>query len=159
MTNQTVGALEGTVDFLSKAFPHPTPKNTQTQMGVHFEEVAEMIAEMRGATSDVQLMLQTVHQTMSVFATFLKVSNPGTVYVPLENRLALLDSIADQMVTATGCAVFHSMDPVGALHEVNRSNFSKFDEQGEPIYHPETQKLMKGPNYSKPDLTPFIPGC
>jgi predicted HAD superfamily Cof-like phosphohydrolase len=158
MTDQIVGALEGTVDFMSKAFPHPTPKNAQTQMGVHFEEVAEMIAEMRATSSAAQLMLQTVHQSMNSFAIFLKQAESGTVYVPFENRLAYLDSIADQLVTATGCAVFHGMDPVGALHEVNRSNFSKFDEQGEPIYHPETQKLMKGPNYSKPNLTPFIPG-
>ena len=155
MTDQTVGALEGTVDFMSKAFPNPTPKNVQTQMGVHFEEVAEMISELRGSTSNAQLMLQTVHQTMSIFATFIKQAPAGSVYVPAENRLAFLDSIADQLVTAAGSAVVHGMDPVGALHEVNRSNFSKFDDQGNPIYHPETQKLMKGLCYSEPDLTPF----
>jgi predicted HAD superfamily Cof-like phosphohydrolase len=158
MTDQTVGALEGTVDFMSKAFPNPTSKNAQTQMGVHFEEVAEMIAELRGSTSGAQLMLQTVLQTMSSFATFIKQAPAGTVYVPAENSLAFLDSIADQLVTAAGSAVVHGMDPVGALHEVNRSNFSKFDAQGRPIHHPETHKLMKGPNYSEPNLAPFIPG-
>ena len=80
------------------------------------------------------------------------------VFVHPSNNLAFLDSIADQLVTATGCATVHGMDPVGALNEVNRSNFSKFDEQGEPIYHPETHKLMKGPNYSEPNLAPFISG-
>ena len=158
MTDQTVGALEGTVDFMSKAFPNPTPKNAQTQMGVHFEEVAEMIAELKGSGSAAQAMIELTHNAVSSFATFLKQAPAGMVFVPVGNNLAFLDSIADQLVTAAGCAVVHGMDPVGALHEVNRSNFSKFDDKGRPIHHPETHKLMKGPNYSEPNLAPFIPG-
>lgn len=155
MTDQTVGALEGTVDFMSKAFPNPTPKNAQTQMGVHFEEIAEMLAELKGSGSAAQAMINLTHDSVASFATFLKQAPAGMVFVPPCNNLAYLDSIADQLVTAAGCAIVHGMDPVGALHEVNRSNFSKFVD-GKPIHHPETQKLMKGPNYSEPDLTPFI---
>ena len=39
--------------------------------------------------------------------------------------------------------------------EVNRSNNSKFGEDGQPILD-KNLKLIKGPNYSKPDLKIFV---
>ena len=66
----------------------------------------------------------------------------------------LLDSIADQIVTATGVGTFLGMNVPGALTEVNRSNYSKF-EDGEPVFD-ENKKVMKGKDYTPPDLTPFI---
>jgi hypothetical protein len=35
--------------------------------------------------------------------------------------------------------------------EIQRSNMSKLDENGKPIYR-EDGKVMKGPNYFKPDI-------
>lgn len=66
----------------------------------------------------------------------------------------LLDSLADQIVTATGVGTFLGMNVPGALAEVNRSNYSKF-EDGEPIFN-ENKKVMKGKDYTPPDLTPYI---
>lgn len=66
----------------------------------------------------------------------------------------LLDSIADQIVTATGVGTFLGMNVPGALAEVNRSNYSKF-EDGEPIFN-ENKKVMKGKDYTPPDLKPYI---
>ncbi len=73
-----------------------------------------------------------------------------TVIDPME----LLDALADQIVTATGVGTFLGMNVPGALAEVNRSNYSKF-EDGEPIFN-ENKKVMKGKDYTPPDLTPFI---
>ena len=39
--------------------------------------------------------------------------------------------------------------------EVQNSNMSKLDENGKPIYN-ESGKVMKGPNYFKPDLSKFM---
>ena len=39
--------------------------------------------------------------------------------------------------------------------EVQNSNMSKLDENGKPIYN-EAGKVMKGPNYFKPDLSKFV---
>lgn len=75
-------------------------------------------------------------------------------YVHTEDRAELLDALADQIVTATGVGVFLGMNVPGALAEVNRSNYSKF-EDGEPIFN-ENKKVMKGKDYTLPDLTPFI---
>lgn len=66
----------------------------------------------------------------------------------------LLDSLADQIVTATGIGTFLGMNVPGALAEVNRSNYSKF-EDGEPVFN-ENKKVMKGKDYTPPDLTPYI---
>jgi hypothetical protein len=43
------------------------------------------------------------------------------------------------------------MDIVGALREVNRSNYSKFV-NGRAVFD-ENGKIKKGADYSKPDLT------
>ena len=38
-----------------------------------------------------------------------------------------------------------------ALHRVHKSNLSKLDEDGKPIYR-EDGKVLKGPNYAPPNL-------
>ena len=45
-------------------------------------------------------------------------------------------------------------DMDAAIDEVDRSNWSKFDEDGKPIFN-ENGKVMKGPNYTKPKLKPM----
>jgi len=40
--------------------------------------------------------------------------------------------------------------------EVHRSNMSKLGEDGKPILRESDGKVLKGPNYFKPDLSQFI---
>ena len=42
-----------------------------------------------------------------------------------------------------------------ALDRVHKSNMSKLDKDGKPIYR-EDGKVLKGPNYQPPDLTDLI---
>ena len=70
------------------------------------------------------------------------------------DRQELLDSLADQIVTAVGVARMFELDIVGALKEVNASNYSKFVD-GKPLFD-ENGKIKKGPNYFKPDLSKFV---
>ncbi len=79
-----------------------------------------------------------------------------TVTVDPENRSLFLDSICDQLVTGTGVAAHCLFPVVEALNEVNSSNWSKFDEHGNPIVD-ANGKIMKGPGYFKPNLEQFIP--
>jgi len=46
-------------------------------------------------------------------------------------------------------------DFFGAFREVQRSNLSKLGADGKPIYN-EAGKIQKGPNFSEPNLLPFI---
>lgn len=74
--------------------------------------------------------------------------------IVIKDSVELLDALADQIVTATGVGTFLGMNVPGALAEVNRSNYSKF-EDGEPIFN-ENKKVMKGKDYTPPDLTHYI---
>jgi hypothetical protein len=68
----------------------------------------------------------------------------------------MLDSLCDQRVTGIGVAHMLGMNITAAIQEVDRSNWSKFDAHGNPIFN-EDGKIIKGPNYSKPDLAPYLP--
>ena len=70
------------------------------------------------------------------------------------HHAALLDSLADQVVTAIGVAHCAGMDFPGALAEVNRSNWSKF-ENGAPVFL-TGGKIGKGEFYTPPNLTDFV---
>jgi predicted HAD superfamily Cof-like phosphohydrolase len=70
------------------------------------------------------------------------------------NEIELLDSLADQIVTAIGVAHMMGFDILGALQEVNRSNFSKF-EDGKAVFD-ENGKIRKGKDYTPPNLESFV---
>lgn len=155
--DESTDTLANTVQFFHLAFPPEDlkSKNLQTQLGVHFEEVAEMISTLYGVDLKTQELLRNAYDSLEALANYLKGCERIMAQVLSDERTEFLDSLADQIVTAAGCAYTHNMDIVGALREVNRSNNSKFDDMGRPIYHPETRKLMKGPNYSEPKLAEF----
>lgn len=113
-----------------------------------------MIQEIEGVNPQADILLSAAQNALHDLATYLK-TNDGVIVIRETHRLNFLDSIADQLVTATGCAHVLHMDPVGALDEVNDSNFSKFDENEQPIFD-ENRKVAKGPRYRKADLTPFV---
>ena len=69
-------------------------------------------------------------------------------------RCELLDALVDQIVTAVGVGHMMGMDVLGALEEINRSNFSKF-EDGKPVFD-ENGKITKGKDYVKPNLEKFV---
>jgi hypothetical protein len=131
--------LTGIAQWFARAVPDPTDKNRSVQVGVHFEEVHEM-AEAIGA-----MPFATLHE----LATFYK-SNVAAFPLSLD-RKELLDALCDQIVTAVGVAHMFGLDIGRAINAVNASNWSKFDEHGNPIFN-EQGKIVKGPNYFKPDL-------
>lgn len=143
--------LADTRNWFSKAVPKPTSQNVSVQIGVHFEEVAEMIDEIQTDSAATSMFLEQAQDALQGLANHLKTVRPE---LRIKNRVAFLDSICDQLVTATGSAYMLHMDPVGGLIEVNESNYSKFVE-GEPLFD-DNKKIKKGPNYRKPDLSLFV---
>lgn len=127
------------------AVPTPTDKNRAVQLGVHFEEVGEMLQTLpthhpclRDDIADVANGYKKRHEV-----------NGEDV-----ERIELLDALCDQIVTAVGVAHMFGMDIEGALAEVTRSNWSKFVD-GKPVFD-ANGKIAKPPSYSKPDLTLFV---
>ena len=71
------------------------------------------------------------------------------------NIVEVADALTDILVVTYGAGVAFGIDLDKCFEEVHRSNMSKLSEDGKPIYN-EFGKVMKGPNYFKPDLSKFI---
>ena len=133
--------------WFKKAVPEPTEKTQMVQIGCHFEEFSEMLVSIGFyKRSDT---VRAVDEIANHFKAGKVANFSGDI-----NKIELLDSLCDQIVTAVGVAHMLGMDIEGALDEVNRSNWSKF-ENGSPVFD-ENGKIKKGASYFKPDLTRFI---
>lgn len=121
------------------------------QLGVHFEEVSEMLAAISSDDKTTQILISNAKDYMEILAQHLK-DNSKTVHIKAE-RVLLLDSLCDQAVTAAGVAYDFGFKYPQALREVNRSNFSKFV-NGAPVFD-ENGKIKKGPDYSPPNLVSY----
>ena len=75
----------------------------------------------------------------------------------MENKdlLEVADALTDILYVTYGAGHAFGIDLDKCFNEVQNSNMSKLDENGKPIYN-ESGKVMKGPNYFKPNLSQFI---
>ena len=75
----------------------------------------------------------------------------------LDNKdlLEVADALTDILYVTYGAGHAFGINLDACFDEVQNSNMSKLDENGKPIYN-ETGKVMKGPNYFKPDLSKFV---
>lgn len=166
--NTTVGKNTATppnsilsiLQWCAKTRPHPTDVDRSTQLGVHFEEVAEMADAMLlipSQTEEFEQDLITFINAGKAISQALKQQRSGINFseLPDDVRVDLLDSYCDQIVTALGAGYTQHMDMLGAVAEVDASNWSKFDPDGNPIFD-ANKKVTKGPNYRKAVLDPFV---
>ncbi len=72
-----------------------------------------------------------------------------------KNLLEVADALTDILYVTYGAGHAFGIDLDRCFDEVQNSNMSKLGEDGKPIYN-ESGKVMKGPNYFKPDLLKFI---
>ena len=69
--------------------------------------------------------------------------------------LEVADALTDILYVTYGAGHAFGIDLDKCFDEVQNSNMSKLDENGKPIFN-DAGKVMKGPNYFKPDLSKFI---
>lgn len=69
----------------------------------------------------------------------------------------IADALGDMMYILCGTIIEHGLQHKieAVFDEIQRSNMSKLDEEGNPIYR-EDGKVMKGPNYFKPDFSKIL---
>ena len=136
-------------EWFEVAKPNPSTADVCVQLGCHYEEVAEMA----NALWDSE-----VHESAENAANNYKDANDFFTLFLGDltecQRIQLLDALCDQIVTAVGVAYMLGMDIEGALAEVNRSNWSKF-EGGVPVFN-EQGKIAKGVQYTPPELSDYI---
>ncbi len=77
--------------------------------------------------------------------------------VAIENKdlLEVADALTDILYVTYGAGHALGIDLDKCFNEVQISNMSKLGENGKPIYN-ESGKVMKGPNYFKPNLQQFV---
>ena len=74
-----------------------------------------------------------------------------------KNLLEVADALTDILYVTYGAGHAFGINLDRCFDEVQNSNMSKLDTNGKPIYN-EFGKVMKGPNYFKPNLEKFLKG-
>ncbi|NQY06345.1 MAG: nucleoside triphosphate pyrophosphohydrolase family protein [Flavobacteriaceae bacterium] len=73
------------------------------------------------------------------------------------DMVEVADALGDMLYILCGTIIEHGMQHKieEVFDEIQRSNMSKLGEDGQPIYR-EDGKVLKGPNYFKPDIAEII---
>ena len=81
----------------------------------------------------------------------------GELKVAMENKdiKEVADALTDILYVTYGAGHAFGIDLDKCFQEVQDSNMSKLGSDGKPIYN-EKGKVMKGPNYFKPDLGKYV---
>ena len=137
-----------------RARPEPSEHDFNVQLGVHLEELAEMLECVHGTDDgtddDTDDQVVALRMAVDEMAHTLKKAK-GWVRITPGNRKAFLDSLADQIVTAVGVGHCAGMQTAKACERVNTSNWSKYDENGQPTFD-ANGKIAKPATYVAPDL-------
>ena len=72
-----------------------------------------------------------------------------------KNLKEVADALTDILYVTYGAGYAYGIDLDKCFKEVQRANMSKLGKDGKPIYN-EKGKVMKGPDYSEPNLKPFV---
>lgn len=85
----------------------------------------------------------------------LKAGTPQIQPTDDDRRTQVLKELSDLVFVCYQFAACFGLDLDEALARIYESNMTKLDESGNPIYR-EDGKVLKGPNYKKPDLTSLV---
>ena len=72
-----------------------------------------------------------------------------------KNLKEIADALTDILYVTYGAGFAYGIDLDKCFKEVQRANMSKLGKDGKPIYN-EKGKVMKGPNYTEPNLKQFV---
>lgn len=131
------------------AKPNPSIEDVCVQIGCGYEETAERSK----ALWNIKLKYE-IEKVADSYKRQDEVAIASVEGMTREEKIELLDSMCDEIVTRIGEAYMLGFDIEGALNEVNNSNYSKF-EDGKPVFN-EQGKIAKGKDYFSPKLEKFI---
>ena len=81
--------------------------------------------------------------------------NELTDAINKKDLVEVADALTDILYVTYGAGHAFGINLDHCFEEVQNSNMSKLDKDGKPIYN-DKGKVMKGPNYFRPDLSKFI---
>ena len=116
----------------------------------------------------VRIFMQTFGQEVKEKAAFPNDKTTSLRYELIKEELSELqeaidnrdikevaDALTDILYVTYGAGHAFGIDLDKCFREVQNSNMSKLDSDGKPIYN-DKGKVMKGPNYFKPNLSKFV---
>lgn len=142
----------------------PRPAKTITQMVREFHETFNCPIAPGGystaGTVDLRrlryaLVAEEVGELRDALALRDGLDGPEDDPERIADLEAILDALADIVYVAFGAALSFGLPLEEAIAEVHRSNMSKLGEDGKPVYR-DDRKVLKGPNYSPPNLRPLL---
>ena len=77
------------------------------------------------------------------------------IAIDSKNLIEVADALTDILYVTYGAGHAFGINLDRCFDEVQQSNMSKLDDNGNPIYN-DSGKVMKGPKYFKPDLSKFL---
>jgi len=72
-----------------------------------------------------------------------------------KNLVEIADALTDILYVTYGAGSAYGIDLDKCFKEVQRANMSKLGKDGKPIFN-DKGKVMKGPDYSEPNLKQFV---
>ena len=97
-------------------------------------------------------------QTVLLRYNLMKEENEEYLDAAQKNDLVeVADALGDMLYILCGTILSHGMQNkiTEVFNEIQRSNMSKLGDDGKPIYR-EDGKVLKGPNYFKPDIKSIL---
>lgn len=148
--------IQTIVKWFSDAKPNPTIEDACVQIGCHYEEVAEMACSLNDRVHYKVNKTAELYKNKEV--SHLISIEEAMLGVEGMNRVEILDSLCDQIVTAVGVGHMLNLDVIGALNEVIASNDSKRMPDGSFPLDKNGKITKESPNFFQPDLSKFIGG-
>ena len=122
------------IEWFKTCKPEPKEIDVVVQIGVHFEEVTEMLSALLTVDSLTPAtieQLRVTNEAMLQLANHFK--NSATEIslkgMDIDTQELLLDTVRDQAVTGMGICTFLNPDYNGALIGVSKSNHNQYDSQ------------------------------
>ena len=121
-----------------------------------FPESDEIRNKLKMQLSLIQEEGNEFNEALEIWQRMSQVSRGGVSPESLYGyKSEVFKELADLVYVCYQMAAFLELDLDEALDRVHQSNLSKLDDNGRPIYN-EYGKVMKGPNYKKPDLRDLV---
>jgi NTP pyrophosphatase (non-canonical NTP hydrolase) len=113
---------------------------------------AELLPDMKMQLALIEEEGNEFKEALDAWVGIKDDADEDTLYAFKEQ---VIKELSDLAFVCEQMAAFLGIDLETAMRRVFRSNMSKLDENGKPIYR-EDGKVLKGPNYQPPDLSDLV---
>lgn len=147
--------LQDIQNWFKVAEPEPTNREQQIELGFLLKCIYDILQLHTLHIGDDCRWVFTAYMDKGLDIAKLSEEFKRTKYnLSVYAEQSLAEELAKTVFNAFGVAHSHGIDLIGALQEVNRSNWSKF-ENGKPVFD-ENGKITKGKDYTPPELSKFV---